>query len=47
LYEVGVRVKEMIRGRAVLLILNRIDIVDAIEAEGVVLTANGETLHHC
>jgi hypothetical protein len=44
LYDVGVKLKEVIRGRAVLLIMNRTDIVDAIEAEGVLLTAKGETL---
>jgi len=42
LYEVGVRVKELIRGRAVLLVLNRTDIVDAIDAEGVVLAPKGK-----
>ena len=44
LYEAGVKLKEMIRGRAALLIANRTDIVDAVEADGVTLTARGETL---
>ena len=42
LYEAGVKLKEVIRGRALLLILNRTDIVDAVGASGVALSSDGE-----
>lgn len=43
MYEAGVQLNEAIRGRALLLILNRTDIVDAIGASGVVLSSDGES----
>ena len=43
LYEAAVGLKELIRGRAVLLVANRTDIVDAVEADGVALTSKGES----
>lgn len=42
LYEAGVRLKEAIRGRALLLISNRTDIVDAVGASGVALSSDGK-----
>ena len=33
--------KELLRGRAVLLVADRIDIVDAADADGVMLTSKG------
>ena len=41
LYEAAVKLKEAIRGRALLLILNRTDIVDATGASGVALSSDG------
>lgn len=43
MYDAGIKLKELIRGRALLLILNRTDIADAIDATGVALTADGES----
>ena len=41
LYEAAVRLKELLRGRAVLLIADRTDIVDAAGADGALLTGAG------
>lgn len=41
LYEAGVQLKEIIRGRAVLLLADRTDIADAVEADGVALSGKG------
>ena len=38
------KLKEAMRGRAILLILNRTDIVDAIGASGVALSSDGESV---
>ena len=44
LYEAAVLLKEVLRGRVALLIQDRIDIVGAAEADGVILSARGV---HC
>jgi hypothetical protein len=44
LYEAAVKVKELLRERAALLLLDRLDIAAAVGAEGVVLSPTGETL---
>ena len=44
LYEAGVKLKDIIRGRAVLLLSDRTDIADAVEADGVALTGKGSFL---
>ena len=41
LYEAAVKLKDLIRGRAVLLISDRTDIANAVEADGVSLTSKG------
>ena len=41
LYEAACQVREALRGRAVLLIVDRTDIVDAAEADGVLLSPKG------
>ena len=41
LYEAACRVREALRGRAALLIVDRTDIVDAAEADGVLLSPKG------
>ncbi|KAL3157911.1 hypothetical protein ABBQ32_012318 [Trebouxia sp. C0010 RCD-2024] len=41
LYEAACKLKEHLRGRAVLLIADRTDIVDAAEADGVILSSKG------
>jgi hypothetical protein len=45
LYEAAVRLKGLLRGRAPLLLLDRIDIVQAADADGVLLTDKGKTEH--
>ena len=45
LYEAAIRLKEALRGRAALLLVDRTDIVDAAEADGVLLSAQGAYLH--
>ena len=47
LYEAAVLLKEVLRGRGVLLIEERTDIVGAAEADGVVLSRQGATLAAC
>eukprot|EP00983_Pelagomonas_calceolata_P130132 1161662-Pelagomonas_calceolata.AAC.22 len=42
LYEAAVKLKETLRGRAALLLVDRTDIVQAAEADGVLLTDKGE-----
>lgn len=42
LYEAAVKVKELLRERAALLLLDRLDIAAAVGAEGVVLSPTGE-----
>ena len=42
LYEAASIVKELLRGRATLLVSDRIDIVDAADADGVLLTSKGK-----
>ena len=44
LYEAAVLLKEVLRGRAALLIQDRIDIVGAAEADGVVLSPGGKPM---
>lgn len=41
LYDAAVQLKELLRGRAALLLLDRTDIATAVEAEGVVLSPAG------
>lgn len=41
LYEAASTLKELLRGRATLLVADRIDIVDAADADGVLLTSKG------
>ena len=41
LYEAASMLKELLRGRATLLVADRIDIVDAADADGVLLTSKG------
>lgn len=41
LYEAAVRLKGLLRGRAPLLLLDRIDIAQAADADGVLLTDRG------
>lgn len=41
LYNAAVQLKEQLRGRATLLIADRPDIADAVEADGVILSAKG------
>ncbi|KAI8475898.1 MAG: hypothetical protein J3K34DRAFT_517060 [Monoraphidium minutum] len=41
LYEAAVQLKDLLRGRAALLLLDRTDIASAVDAEGVVLSAAG------
>jgi hypothetical protein len=41
LYEAAVKVKELLRERAALLLLDRLDIAAAVGAEGVVLSPTG------
>jgi thiamine monophosphate synthase len=45
LYEAAVRLKGLLRGRAPLLLLDRIDIAQAADADGVLLTDKGRTEH--
>lgn len=45
LYEAACKLKEQLRGRAVLLIADRTDIVDAAEADGVILSSKGASQH--
>ena len=45
LYEAAVLLKEVLRGRGILLIEDRTDIVGAAEADGVVLSRQGECPH--
>ena len=47
LYEAAVLLKEVLRGRGILLIEERTDIVGAAEADGVVLSRQGDTLSAC
>ena len=42
LYEAAVLLKDLLRGRGILLIEDRTDIVGAAEADGVVLSRQGE-----
>jgi len=42
LYEAAVKVKELLRERAALLLLDRLDIAAAVGAEGVVLSPTGK-----
>jgi thiamine monophosphate synthase len=42
LYEAAVRLKEVLRGRAALLLVDRTDITLAAEADGVLLSDKGE-----
>lgn len=42
LYDAACRLKELLRGRAALLVVDRTDIVDAAEADGVLLSSRGE-----
>lgn len=42
LYEAAVKVKELLRQRAALLLLDRLDIAAAVGAEGVVLSPTGQ-----
>ena len=44
LYEAACKLKEQLRGRAVLLIADRTDIVDAAEADGVILSSKGASI---
>lgn len=44
LYEAACKLKEHLRGRAVLLIADRTDIVDAAEADGVILSSKGTAI---
>lgn len=41
LYEAAIRLKEALRGRAALFVVDRTDIVDAAEADGVLLSPRG------
>lgn len=41
LYEAAVKLKELLRERAALLLLDRLDIAGAVGAEGVVLSSTG------
>jgi thiamine monophosphate synthase len=41
LYEAACRLRALLRGRAALLVVDRTDIVDAAEADGVLLSAKG------
>ena len=45
LYDAACRLREALRGRAILLIEDRTDIVDAAEADGVVLSQRGVPEH--
>lgn len=45
LYEAAVRIKEILRGRAALLLVDRTDIADVVGADGVLLTERGECVH--
>lgn len=47
LFEAVVKLKEQLRGRAALLVVDRIDIVQAAGADGVLLTAQGEHARNC
>jgi len=47
LYEAACKLKAQLRGRAVLLIADRSDIVDAAEADGVIMSSKGETSTFC
>ncbi len=42
LYEAAVKLKELLRGRAALLLVDRTDIVQASDADGVLLSDKGE-----
>lgn len=42
LYDAALRIQEVLRGRAALLLVDRTDIATAVAAEGVVLTDQGE-----
>ena len=44
LYEAASSLKELLRGRASLLVADRIDIVDAADADGVLLTSKGDLM---
>ena len=44
LYEAACQLREVLRGRAMLLIEDRTDIVDAAEADGVVISQRGAPL---
>lgn len=41
LYEAAIKLREALRGRAALLVVDRTDIVDAAEADGVLLSPQG------
>lgn len=41
LYEAAVKLKSLVSGRAVLLVVDRVDIAQAAEADGVMLTESG------
>jgi thiamine monophosphate synthase len=43
LYDAACHLRELLRGRAALLIVDRTDIVDAAEADGVLLSPRGAT----
>ena len=47
LYEAAVLLKSVLRGRGILLIEDRTDIVGAAEADGVVLSRQGVVLIDC
>ena len=42
IYEAAIKLKDLIRGRAVLLISDCTDVANAVEAEGVSLTSKGQ-----
>lgn len=46
LYDAACRLKELLRGRAALLIVDRTDVVDAADADGVLLSPRGEHQTH-
>ncbi len=47
LYDAACRLKELLRGRAMLLVVDRTDIVDAADADGVLLSPQGERQEPC
>jgi thiamine monophosphate synthase len=47
LYDAAVKLKDVLRDRAALLLLDRLDIAAAVGAEGVVLSAKGRSQQRC